>query len=246
MREKYVRRSKHELRELVEAGEIVAAIEHEVQRHGITEFEIVKAGREVLSSDAGVDVYDTWGVSTRRFSEPPYTRPVFLAGAGRIKEMEQLSGKDAIRAEMRIGWGVAHEAGHVFRPKNPAKPDGRSVPWTADEIWDCREKNGMDNYGLDAVSQRESQANLYAMVKCNEDMGIGELKEHIAAMFWEAIAPDYGAIEQLQVNKRETAIREAAYGTVACLFSGMKPRVVDEIAGLAVGKYRAYATGKNI
>lgn len=245
MREKYVRRPSR--RELVEAGEIVAAIEHEVRRHGITEFEIIRARGEALSSDAGVDVYDTWGMSTRQFSEPPYTRPVFLAGAGRINEMERLSRKDARRAEMKIMWGVAHEAGHVFRPKNPTTPDGKTPPpWTADEIWDSREGRGMDNRSLEAVSQRESQANLYAAVECLKDMkSTYELKEHIAAMCLEAITQDESTIKQVPKNDRGTRIRYAARNTVMCLLYWMKPNVVDEIAELAVGKYRAGSVGKN-
>ncbi len=211
------------LRELVEKGDIVEAIKGEAEYHGISEFEIIRTRNEMSASDIDIDVYDTFAVTTRRpseFGEPPYLRTVFLAGAGRISELEELSRKDARWGALRIRWGVAHEAGHVFRPKNPSKPDGRGVPWTADEIRDCREKKGMDNCSLDANNQRESQANLYAMVKCNEDMGIGELKEHVAAMFWEAIAPDYAAIEQIPVGKRETVIRNAAYGRLHACFPG--------------------------
>lgn len=198
MRENYVRRSIPELRELVEKGDIVDAIKGEAEyQHGIAEFEIIRTRNETSASDIDIDVYDTFAVTTLRFGEPPYLRTVFLAGAGRINELEELSRKDARWGALRIKWGVAHEAGHVFRPKNPSKPDGRRVPWTADEIWNGREKNGMDNYCLEASNQRDSQANIYALVKCNEDMGIGELKEHLAAMFWEAMAPDYGAIEQI-------------------------------------------------
>lgn len=233
----------------METGEIVAAIEHEVRRHGITEFEIVRARNEEFSSDAGVDVYDTWGISTRQFSEPPYVRPVFLAGAGRINELERLSRKNARRAEMNIVWGVAHEAGHVFRPKNPTTlVDGKTPPpWTADEVWDSRERRGMDNRSLEAVSQRESQANLYATVECLKDMkSTYELKEHIAAMCLEAITQDEDTIGQIPKNGRGAVIRYAARNTVACLLYWMKPHIVDEIAELAVKKYEAELGGRTM
>ncbi len=76
---------------------------------------------------------------------------------------------------------VPHEGGHTFVPENK---QNEKVPYSADEIMNRQESLGIDVNEKKAIDQRESQANVYAVVEDNRHKTLDEVKKDIAGNFW--------------------------------------------------------------
>lgn len=210
------------IHEFVEKGDILGAVKIENALHGFRRF--------IVDPSYG----DTFSVGDAY--EEKLEKDVLNIGPRSIDRLKKLSRNDPELAELRIEHKCAHEGGHTFVPKAPSKVNGKSVPWPADDIIASQKKKGMDPYGPDAVAQQESQANLYAAVKCHEERSLDELLEVVAGQLWNnSVHCFYDELDTESGLDRGWAVRKLAeqYATLAGYTLWMKPqgihRVVEKV-----------------
>lgn len=208
---KPVEEMRQRLHELVKAGEIFESIKEVGRRYGFTEF-------PVISDEVhGEFTADTFAIKV--WCDEKGTvhtdKDILYVGSQMLDELGGYAKRDAGLAESACEGDISHEAGHVHKPKQPVEVNGKVVPYSLDEIVNIQIRKGVDPSSEDAETLPESQANLYALVKCHDGRSLEKVMEQVAIRFWHnSIYPNYELLERKVTSEelRNKAIRRESYG----------------------------------
>lgn len=190
---KPVEEMRQRLHELVKEGEILEAVETAGGYYGFTEFPIIsnEVHGEFTADTFAIKVWcDEKGVVHT-------DKDILYVGSQIVEELTEYANHDIGLSGSATEGDVAHEAGHVHKPKQSVEVNGKVVPYSLDEIVNSQIRKGIDPSSEYSETLQESQANLYAIVKCHEGHSLEEAMEHVAIRFWHnSIYPNYELLER--------------------------------------------------
>lgn len=232
----------------MEKGKIREAVETAGRHYGFTEFPIIS------DEVHGEFTADTFAI--RVWCDEKGTvhtdKDILYVGSQIVEELKEYAKQDTRLGESASEGDILHEAGHVHKPKQSVEVNGKVVPYSFDEIVNSQIRNGVDPSSEDAETLQESQANLYALVKCHEGRNMEEALEHIAVRFWHnSIYPNYELLERKVTSEelRHKAIRRESYGYAKSegYSLWLKPDTLVKIADKVIEidkNYRGKISGK--
>ncbi len=223
--ETYVQLRK-KMHELVQDGSILEAVETTARYHGIDEFRIIRNFR--ARTTAGVAVYDTFSTSSARTTGGP--KPLLEIGMGQIRELEKNLKHYAKEVENQIEEAMSHEGGH-------------HKPATRHEIIKRQKRMGRDPYGWKATRVRESQAEIYSVIKCHEERTLEELLDVASTKYWLSLVSLRDEIEAIPEPVRDETVEGYVRSRVYLIQMNYAPfekrEWLDRIVGHVMDKYKS-------
>lgn len=245
--------TRRRLHELVEDGDIFGAVKEAGQYHGFSGFKIVRKGDRTCNSIVPYGFMVKPAYALREDKWQPVWDTLRIGEMQKQSLEELLSKNKGTRpVEAIVEFSAGHERGHPYRPNEPVKIEGKKAPYSSSEITERQKMAGMDPRSQEAVAQRESQANLYSVVKYHEGERTAEdLADGISSFIWNH--PIHTSERAFRLNRIVGAIadlvgmgkplrRLQARTYANSYFPWLKPEVLDGILERAMeidGSYRS-------
>lgn len=172
------------LHELVEAGEIFEGIKEVGRHYGFSEFKIVRKGDPAYSEIVPY-VFMVKPAYALREDEWHPVWDTLRIGEMQKHSLEKLAETETKPVDAIIEFSPEHERGHPYEPEKPVWVNGKKVPYSVTDIMKRQNMLGMDPRSVRAEAQRESQANIYAVVKYHEgERTTADLADGISSFIW--------------------------------------------------------------